>query len=491
MRQALNECVAKHKRCPDNKSVELPTRLVEVSPPGAPESAHLRTTRGETGSYATLSYCWGGPQPFQTITKSFADYSTALPYSNLPRTLLDAFEVTRSLGLRYIWIDSLCIIQDDSEDKKRELPQMLRIYESSFITISAGSVSSCNEGFLDPRLNSRSPRHLCVRVDDKQIGTLLVGKQSETIEFGEHISQPINNRAWTLQESWIAPRLLVFGGLTVVWKCACTEWQDGQQKRLRGTDDDDDDDDSDYWDYASGYVTKQNSNLTHHAWHDLIENYTRRALTYQGDKLPAISAVAEKFAPFFGGGVDYLAGLWRKHLLFDLLWYAGEGERKFTDQAPSWSWASNAGSIKFLMNHAKGLYPDLSSSCSILECSVVLAAEGLTYGAVVGGELVVEGYMADLGGQVRELANMSWDDPEQFDGGSNGEATRPCWTLTIATHSLRGTECKPEVVFGLILTDSKSGNGSFRRVGYFQLESIGRELPDYWQGQGRRVVKIV
>ncbi|EEU33426.1 uncharacterized protein NECHADRAFT_56709, partial [Fusarium vanettenii 77-13-4] len=140
VRQWLSECVAKHKRCPDNESVELPTRLVEVSPPGDPESARLRTTTGgETGRYATLSYCWGGPQPFQTVTDSFADYSTALPYSNLPRTILDALQVTRSLGLRYIWVDSLCIIQDDPEDKNRELPQMLRIYENSFITVSAGS----------------------------------------------------------------------------------------------------------------------------------------------------------------------------------------------------------------------------------------------------------------------------------------------------------------------------------------------------------------
>lgn len=240
VQQWLSECVAKHKRCPDNESVGLPTRLVEVSLPGTPRSARLRTVGGGTGRYATLSYCWGGPQPFQTTKDSLADYSTALPYSDLPKTILDALEVTRSLGLRYIWIDSLCIIQDDLEDKNRELPQMLRIYENSFITVSAASTSSCNAGFLDPRLNSRSPRHLCVRVDDKQTGTILVGKQEETLEFGDHISQPINNRAWTLQESWVAPRLLVFGGLAVVWKCACTTWQGGQPRRHRETDDDSD-----------------------------------------------------------------------------------------------------------------------------------------------------------------------------------------------------------------------------------------------------------
>ncbi|KAF2276949.1 HET-domain-containing protein, partial [Westerdykella ornata] len=396
VRQWLNECVAKHKRCPENESVELPTRLVEVSPPDAPKSARLRTTGGETGSYATLSYCWGGPQPFQTVTDSFADYSTTLPYSNLPRTILDAFEVTRRLGLRYIWIDSLCIIQDDLEDKNRELPRMLRIYENSFVTISAGSASSCNEGFLDPRLDSRSPRQLSVRINNNQIGTLVVGNQEETLEFSDHISQPINNRAWTLQESWVAPRLVVFAGLAVVWKCACTGWHGGLPKGLGSIDDDDGAPYLDSLQAATAHAHVHNS-ATHHAWHDLVENYTRRALTFQGDKLPAISAVAEKFAPLHGGGGDYLAGLWRKHLVFDLLWYTslpssgkggeGEGEARFTSQAPSWSWASNSGRIKFADNSA--LYLHILPLCSILECGVVLTAEGVTYGAVVGGELVV------------------------------------------------------------------------------------------------------
>jgi hypothetical protein len=96
--------------CPGNGLVKLPTRLVEVSPPRSPESAHLRYTDGQEGRYAALSYCVGGPLPCQTVAASLIAYTQEILYASLPKTILDAFQVTRGLGLRYIWIDSLCIV---------------------------------------------------------------------------------------------------------------------------------------------------------------------------------------------------------------------------------------------------------------------------------------------------------------------------------------------------------------------------------------------
>ncbi|KAK3387394.1 heterokaryon incompatibility protein-domain-containing protein [Podospora didyma] len=311
----LSECNGQHGECPRADFVDLPTRLVQVSPPGSPSAARLRLTAGEKGRYATLSYCWGGIQPFQTVTGCLEQYLDELPCKCLPRTILDAFEVTRNLGLRYIWIDSLCIVQDDLRDKAAEIPMMLRRYEDCFVTISAGSAARCSEGFLNMGLN------------------------------------PINHRAWTLQESWASPRLLVFSGLAVIWK----------------------------------------SELH---WKALVEEYKRRTLTFAGDMLPAISAIAEKFAPFLGG--RYLAGLWRDHLVLDLLGSCSGGYGQSNCLSPTWSWVSQAGRINFIDSGFQ--YPRLLPSAAIVDCSVVLASAAAPYGAVVSGEIVIEAFLANITG---------------------------------------------------------------------------------------------
>jgi hypothetical protein len=523
-RQWLSECAADHNECPGDELVQLPTRLVEVSPPGAPESAHLRFTGGQEGRYAALSYCWGGPQPFQTVTACLEAYSAEIPCSHVPKTILDAFEVTRNLGLQYIWIDSLCIVQDDEEDKNRELPQMRRIYENSVVTISAASATSCYQGFLDPRPNKRSPRHISVRVDDTRLGSVLAVIRQETLEF-DWISQPINDRAWTLQEAWVAPRLLVFAGMAIFWKCARPGWQywrpwrsDWLESRDSGSGSTDPYAElvnglKSTWAGYSGYV-EEGFARARDKWESVVEQYTGRALTLDRDKLPAISAVAETLSPFLGGG--YLAGLWRQHLMHDLLWCVAGAEPRFTGHGPTWSWASNTGRIRFPAAERNNPSQNLVASASIVDCSVVLASEGVPYGAVESGELVIEGYMADLS-QMRSagLRQVVWDDPGRYNDLPEGqgfldsqvkapiEASEHAfpsvsyWTLTIATATWRGRNDRPSLpkaVFGLILAQSVLAAGLFRRVGFFALapQSNGGGSPSRsWEGLGRRVVKIV
>ncbi|KAK4041302.1 heterokaryon incompatibility protein-domain-containing protein [Parachaetomium inaequale] len=518
VRQWLKECGARHDECPGNDVVRLPTRLVEVSPPGAPESARLRLTDGQEGRYVALSYCWGGPQPFKTITSTLVAYLAGLPYSSLPKTILDAFHVIRSLGLAYIWIDSLCIVQDDEDDKNRELPQMRRIYADSFVTLTAASAVSCNDGFLDPRPSSRCPRHLSIRVDGTRLGSILVSNKQETLEFSDQANQPINDRAWTLQEAWLSRRLLVFSGLAVFWKCGMPEWQIWRPGLNRDACEESDSESKtidhvlnsekimkSVWGEHSGYVKKDFSRARE-TWESLVNNYTNRQLTVERDKLPALSAIAETFSPFLGGG--YLAGLWRQHLVRDVLWFTEGPGSRFIGHGPTWSWASNAGPIKFALRRLS--YWNIHPSASIVDCSVVLAAEGVTYGAVESGELVIEGYLADLA-PLGDDAEIFWDDPGRHRGGTQegppggpeeagveaSEHPGPVpvvsyWALTIAAgHIIQvGSEADPTHMLGLVLTSTEpeSGGGLFRRVGYFVLHS---EDKGCWQGQGRRVVRIV
>jgi hypothetical protein len=105
------ECCTNHKNCHNLVIGKMPTRLIKLSPLGAPKTARLWSIVGKAVSYATLSYCWGSPQPFKTTTAVSTEYAKSLPYTSLPLTILDAFEVARYLGLQLIWIDSLCIIR--------------------------------------------------------------------------------------------------------------------------------------------------------------------------------------------------------------------------------------------------------------------------------------------------------------------------------------------------------------------------------------------
>jgi hypothetical protein len=540
-RQWLSQCLEKEwHACPKNERVKLPTRLVEVSPQGV-NAARLRLTDGQEGRYAALSYCWGGPQPFRTVADSLTAYTEEIPFSKLPKTILDAFEVTRRLGLQYIWIDSLCIVQDDEDDKDRELPRMRRIYENAFVTISAASASSCTQGFLDPRANPRSPRYLAVRVDNETIGSVLVATRPETLEFTDRKTQPINDRAWTLQEAWVSPRLLVFAGMAVFWKCGRFSWQSWRPRRRPfhewGSDWDSDSDCTDcygdlesnleyVWGKSSGYVERlgtrtAGSQSWHPAaarqiWESIVHNYTQRGLSLDKDKLPAISAIAETLSPLLGGG--YLAGLWRQHLERDLLWCAEGGDGRFTGHGPTWSWASNAGTIRF--ENARNLVWNPSPLIQVVDCSVVLASEGVTYGAVESGELVIEGHIVELA--ALPDVDVDWDDTRSCQGrfpqgvsdgsrrelieslGRDAPSSVSYWALTIATSNLDARD-DPDDPFpgatargamGLVLTlKSGVGAGLFRRVGLFKCKfprdlEPGKES-SYRQGRGRKVVKIL
>ncbi len=113
---------------------------------------HETNPDGELGSYAALSYCWGSHQSFVASTKSLERLKSGFPIENLPPTIKDAVEVTRKLGLRYLRVDALCILQDCKKDKTFQIERMGSIYKNATVTIAASMASSVTNGFL------RTPR---------------------------------------------------------------------------------------------------------------------------------------------------------------------------------------------------------------------------------------------------------------------------------------------------------------------------------------------
>ena len=147
----LRDCLENHPRCGGVQEVELPTRLLKL------ESRNksfqlvitLVVTRGQRGKYATLSHCWGSlekPHPFTTSRATLEERITGISLEDLPRTFRHAMVITRLLGLTYLWIDSLCILQDSLLNWENESKEMQNVYANAIVNISADSASDSSQG---------------------------------------------------------------------------------------------------------------------------------------------------------------------------------------------------------------------------------------------------------------------------------------------------------------------------------------------------------
>jgi hypothetical protein len=284
------------------------------------------TEEGEKGEYAVLSYCWGGPQTVSSTTETAQDFTDGILLSRLPQTLQDAIITTSELGLRYIWVDCLCIIQDDPEDVAREISKMADIFSQATVTISAASARTVHDGFLRPQSPIRdTPLQLPFQTTGGNVGSILMEQpRNYTPE-----EDPISLRAWTLQEHFLSQRILMFSTKELWWTCKetwtqnSTTWSEAEESSL----------------FRAG------NRVSLSYWRSLVEDYSRRFLTYPRDKLPALAGIAADYSQKLDD--TYIAGLWQSAFLAELLWSSKRSDisRPAVQRAPSWSWAAIDGEI--------------------------------------------------------------------------------------------------------------------------------------------------
>ena len=364
--------------------------------------------------YATLSYCWGGPQTFATTLDTITKFATGFPISELPKTLQDAVQVTKRLGLEYIWIDSLCIIQDSPSDKSHEIPRMALYYKNSYVTICA-SRDSCQETFLNITDQCELHPGSGIAKDLLNIPYVLPDGGVENIYFREespyYLSwEPISKRAWTLQERILSPRVLIFGARTI-WQCNSAQHSDGGNedwsKDTRA---------SAHQRLQLGFTkstrvqdkdsaTNATSSL-YGIWHRAIHEFASRKLSFVEDKLPAIAGLAIEFSNLSGD--SYLAGLWRTQLPRELLWSTYPKlhlDKPSTYRAPSWSWTSVDNDITF------DRMAPLDAKClaTIIECNVIPKSSLSPFGEIIGGILKIEAFVLDIEkGEIEEFMRSQY-----------------------------------------------------------------------------------
>lgn len=196
----------------------LPTRVLYVGDPPDYDNLHLHVTgHGEKGTYITLSHRWGNDELLRTTTANIDEFRKKIGFSLLPKLFKDAVVVTRKLGRKYLWIDSLCIIQegDDLADWRNQSGRMEEVFASAYCTIAATSATGSNEGFLTPRSSKRS-----IMLSDTKKKGLQVYVSAINDDFHHDVEEgELNKRAWVLQERALSRRTIHFTKEQTYWEC--------------------------------------------------------------------------------------------------------------------------------------------------------------------------------------------------------------------------------------------------------------------------------
>ncbi|KAF9549267.1 HET-domain-containing protein [Agrocybe pediades] len=380
--QCIENCSQNHDTCPKAEDTILPTRLIDCSDPSSPRL--FETHRKIKGRYTTLSYAWGGDQKEKTTKAKLRSYvEEGLP-KELPLTIADAITATHRLGLRWLWIDALCIIQDSDEDKLRELADMGHIYQDSYVTLSILSSYRADQGFLP---DAADHPVLPFYTKDGKIGEMKLHFYIERRTPGRlaryetvRTHDPLRHRGWCFQETILSPRRIVFSPPGLLYACRGYEQditrpeEGGQSKpaeRIPVT--------ALFSDQKRGKASRGDEEL-HDLWSHLINRYTACEISYSSDKLVAFSSVAEVYQNITND--EYLAGLWKHRFIDGLLWKCGAmRDRPKEYRAPTWSWASIDGGVEMHTPHMlEG--PSTDYEASILSCSVTPANSSHPLGQV-------------------------------------------------------------------------------------------------------------
>lgn len=309
-----------------------PKRLLDLT------YAHivLREDVPDRPVYACLSHCWGRSNDIiKTTLENIDKFKVVIPWKDLTKTFQHAVEICRRLEINFLWIDSLCIIQDCKDDWNEQAPQMASIYKNAFVTIAATKSKESTEGCYG--MTSTDYLARCVPGTDVYV-------RRQPPKFPTHWSKitseewPLLNRGWIYQEMRLSRRVLHFCAQEVIWEC-----QNARRSESRCSDKPLGKNDFQRYMHTM-YEATPYSTLAEDPrklWYKTVQEYSRLQLTFEKDKMPALAALTQNMETLRADD-RFLAGLWEKTLLLDLLWMVWPSPntgRLATWRAPTWSWA--------------------------------------------------------------------------------------------------------------------------------------------------------
>jgi hypothetical protein len=327
----FEKCRASHSKC--NLSQTNPVRASLAKPRFlAVGNGELRLCLGEemdwNSQYAALSHCWGSLKFITLKQSNLNSFRKHIPLDTLPKTFRDAVDICRYLELPYLWIDSLCIIQDSEEDWTIQSALMAQIYGECEVNIAATSASNGSIGCFFDRPNQWLVQISSTASDNKDwIYDMLPLP----------LVNPANNflatRGWVIQERYLSKRTLHFTNTQVFWECdngsVCETCPNGYPERNTGSV-------FRVFDLERRYIERS-------GWEELVERYSTAKLTKPTDRLIAIEGLARAIQAV--SNETYVAGMWIEWIDKQLAWFSHDFVPDRSINVPSWSWASGTGKI--------------------------------------------------------------------------------------------------------------------------------------------------
>lgn len=434
----LRNCLDNHGSCnPPPELRDAPKRLINVGNETRNPFLVDTAPASQQFKWLSLSYCWG-EEPSMKLTKDTMDeLRSGTPLSRLDPTIRDAIFVARGLEIPYIWIDSLCIVQDpEGKEWNEQASKMSEIYGGSIATLVVASSSTVMDGFL----KERQLHYIPIPSSDIPIGGTADAKaparlhlSPEWDENEDSAKGPWASRGWTMQEGLLPNRLLYYTSSQMIWRCCEEErFERGITKSLedivariqRCSDD---------ISFGSGWLweletfmkfkrfpdylpsSPRDSLLSepeiYRLWYDIIEDYSSRRFKDIGDRLVALSGLARVFGNTIQCN-EYVSGLWKPDLIRGLIWHtegAGLIPRRSPPQSiraasntfPSWSWA-NVG-YELVRNHRKG-NNYLRALSKVEDVQIDLLDNRQPFGMVKYGSVILTGPLK----RIPRLYNKSW-----------------------------------------------------------------------------------
>ncbi|KAH9863596.1 hypothetical protein J1614_009528 [Plenodomus biglobosus] len=372
-------------------------RVLEIFGTGR---VRLHESSGQVAPYLCLSHCWGKNEFIKTTTLSIDRYRSEIPWSELPQTFKDALTFVSALGYKYLWIDSLCIVQDDREDWQREGSKMSEIFSNAHLTIAAASSSHASSGcfrtsfehqvirYIYPDANGiESEIYVRNKIDHARwadgylplhgrgefspfiasshvipllclyhlrcvsVTVALLGVDGAVLLCMGNSIADATTCVRAFQERLLSQRVVHFAEHELIWECKTSvdcecAMVDSDVRLLSSID------------LRKFLLDSRDLSKCHMAghrdhdpWYDLVEQYTRQSLSIQSDIFPALQGISKRFQRHRNS--IFLAGLWESSIINDLLWRSNcVDEQKKTRpeqwRAPSWSWASVLGPVEWL-----------------------------------------------------------------------------------------------------------------------------------------------
>lgn len=352
----VDSCLSNHPECSNARTATywIPRRLLEID--DGDHGLDMRLIESSEKSlpigtkFAALSHVWGdvnASPPLRLLPSNFGQLKNRIRESELPKNFADAARVCARLGIRYLWIDSLCIIQNSLDDWREQAVLMHLVYSHALVTIVATSAISCHDGFLARNIDSIPTAKIAYSLP--AAGERSVSDDGYMIIYDYDNPHDIwrmfaingsrwNTRAWTMQERSLSTRMVHFCRNKIFFEC-------------RGSLESEENEPIQESDSINSTLWPRNTSISYEElrqhWQLFVGEYTARNLTVGTDRLPAIQSVAEEMTAATSQKYIRFSGMWQSNLQHELLWYVSLGKAKRPDapRAPSWSWAAVEGQI--------------------------------------------------------------------------------------------------------------------------------------------------